>query len=75
MDEHTEVHVFQLSSQEKQRIIYPFLSGKFSQIDRDYVEENFKEIKQTGTTSMGLPIYKKSLDYAILTKAKWVRDD
>lgn len=55
---------FSLTEEENEKIIQPFLEGKYSEIDRDYVTKNFFSIKFDETARCFII----SEEYKVLTK-------
>ena len=53
----------------KNTIIVPFLKGKYSEIDRDYVTKYFKQQEFVGYDSWGYPQYRELINYKVLTKS------
>lgn len=56
----TYLVVFNYTTEEKLNIVRPFINGKYSEIDRDYVSQSFPVYTSTGVLSG---------NYAILTKS------
>ena len=68
------LYIFSISDKDKESIIKPFLNGKYSEIDRDYVAKNFPQKEYVGKNSHGRPIYKDLINYKILNKDQGLRD-
>lgn len=60
-DDGNTIIVFRFSNEQKEKIVQPFIEGKYSEIDRDYVKKYFRR-----TTSSG----RISTNWQILNKAK-----
>jgi len=62
------IYTFAITDKDKETIVSPFLKGKYSEIDRDYVAKNFPNKEYIGTNQHGRPVYKPLVNYKILTK-------
>lgn len=49
--ESTVMFIFKLTDEQKMGVVYPFLEGKYSKIDRSYVKDNFTQFTGVGTLS------------------------
>lgn len=64
--EESRFFVYKLTDKQKITIVMPFLSGKYSQIDREYVAKYFPKYTRQGTISN---------NWRILVKDEWERPD
>lgn len=58
----TVIFVFEVTSEQYENIVKPFLEGKYSEIDKKYVASHFKKHKPNGEVSM---------NWRILCKDDW----
>ncbi|MBP7007067.1 MAG: hypothetical protein KBB16_03340 [Candidatus Pacebacteria bacterium] len=70
VDSNTTGYILELSDNDRENIVKPFIEGKYSQIDREYVKTNFPEKEFIGFDVFGKAQYKKLINYKILTKSK-----
>ncbi len=66
--------IWTLTEDQKSTIVAPFLEGKYSKIDRDYVSKNFPEKEFTGFDVFNAPQYKFLVNYKILTKSQELKN-
>lgn len=66
-EENETIFIFKLSEEIKRKIVSPFLKGKYSLIDRDYVKQNFRK----HTLNQGLSINWRILHKDPLLKQDW----
>jgi hypothetical protein len=67
-------YIWELTDTEKEKIVHPFLEGKYSLIDREYVTNNFPEKEFIGFDVFGKPQYKTLTNWKILTKSPELRN-
>jgi hypothetical protein len=64
-DEGKVTYVFDIEEEKREKVVKPFLEGKYSQVDRDYVESNFPR------HHLRLAINRKVFDKDPSLKKKW----
>ena len=66
--------IWTLTDEQKSTIVAPFLEGKYSKIDREYVSKHFPEKEFTGFDVFNAPQYKFLVNYKILTKSQELKN-
>ena len=64
----------EINDDDKETIIMPFVKGKYSQINRTYVKENFPEKELIGMDVFGRQQFRKLTNWKILNRDESLKD-
>ena len=69
-DDEIFLAIFKFTEEQKEKIIQPFIAGKYSEIDREYVNKYFKQFNSTGQKTTNWQILNKDDDL----RRSWERE-
>ena len=72
LDDSIQVYRFDIDEEDSESIVQPFIKGKYSEINREYVKENFYTFVHS--ESQGKIAHKPIMNYLILTKDDKLRE-